>query len=259
MIFCSKYVNTALVFCCMLLIAQHVSSQRNMADSAVGATWLSVQYGGGFPEADLAERYGYLNHLGIFAGWKTRKNYVFGMDANFMFGDKVHLRGLFDHLVDSYGNITDINGEKAIVRVLSRGVYVNGVVGKVFNVLAVNPNSGIYANFGIGYLLHHLRVETQDHVVPQIELEYKRGYDRLTTGVNTSQFLGYLLMADRGILNFYAGFYVQQGFTQNRRTINYDQPDVPVSTEIRLDLQYGFRFGWLIPIYSRKPQEFYFN
>ena len=107
--------------------------------------------------------------------------------------------------------------------------------------------------------MHKFRIETQDHVVPQIELDYRRGYDRLSAGINTSQFVGYAHMANRGFVNFYTGFYVQQGFTYNKRTVWYDQPDTEVPTDMMFDLQYGVKFAWMIPIYKRKPKDFYFN
>ena len=53
-------------------------SQRAAADSAIGATWLGIHYGANLSGGDLADRYGFLNHLGIIAGRKTKKNYVFG-------------------------------------------------------------------------------------------------------------------------------------------------------------------------------------
>lgn len=247
------------LFASFLLVSPLTHAQRNVEDSTISCTWLTVNYASGFTGGDLADRYGFLSHVGFFSGYKTKKNWVFGLDAAFMFGNQVRLTGVFDHLVDSHGNITDQNGDTAIVRALPRGFYANAVVGKVLPVLSPNPNSGIYVNFGVGYLLHKLRVETQDHVVPQLELEYRKGYDRLTTGINTSQFIGYSLMANESPINFFAGFYAQQGFTYNRRTINFDTPDVPVSTELRLDLQYGFKVGWMIPIYQRQPKEFYFD
>jgi hypothetical protein len=248
-----------LLFSCFTLVSSATHAQRNVTDSMIPSTWLVITYGGGFTEGDLAERYGYMNHIGFFAGYKTGRNWVFGLDASYLFGGKVNLTGLFDHLVDSNGNITDQNGDVATVRVMPRGFYANGVVGKVLPVFNPNPNSGLYVNFGVGYLLHKLRVETQDHVVPQIELDYRKGYDRMTTGINTSQFIGYALMANESPINFFAGFYAQQGFTYNRRTINFDTPNVPVSTELRLDLQFGFKVGWMIPVYQRQPKEYYFD
>ncbi|MFT5858731.1 MAG: hypothetical protein ACI865_000819 [Flavobacteriaceae bacterium] len=236
-----------------------VQAQRSLADSAIGTTWLGVQYAGGFTAGDLADRFGYLNNVGVFAGFKDKKNWVYGLEGNFLFGDSVALTGLFDHLTDSKGNITDINGDIATVRVLSRGLYINGVVGKILPILNPNPNSGIYVNVGVGYFLHRIRIETQDHVVPQIELDYKKGYDRLSTGANVTEFIGYAFMADQGAVNFYGGFYAQQGLTYNRRLINFDQPDTPVSTDLRIDIQFGFKLGWLIPIYQRQPKEYYFD
>lgn len=242
-----------------LLIPSFIFCQRNVADSAIATPWVAVQYGFNFCAGDLAERYGHFNHVGIFAGYKTSRNWIYAFDGDYMFGNDVRVTGLFDHLVDSKGNITDQNGDIAKVLVYARGMHANGTIGKIIPVLSPNENSGIYINFGVGYLLHKIRVETQDQVVPQLELEYKRGYDRLSTGLNTSQFLGYAFMANQGFVNFYAGFYFQQGYTYNRRTLFYDQPETPVSTDMMLDLQYGLKVGWLIPVYKRKPKEYYYN
>lgn len=249
------------LLCIVLLIQFSYQSygQRNVKDSIIGTPWFTVQYGFNFTGGDLADRYGHFNHVGFFAGYKTSRNWVYGFESHYMFGNDIRLTGIFDHLVDSQGYITDVNGDQATVLVFNRGVHANGIIGKVIPVLSPNKNSGIYVNLGVGYLLHKLRLETNDQVVPQIELDYKRGYDRLTTGVNTSQFLGYAFMANQSFVNFIAGFYFQQGFTYNRRTMNYDSPDVPVSTDMRIDLQYGIKVGWMIPVYKRQPKDYYYN
>jgi hypothetical protein len=66
-------------------------------------------------------------------------------------------------------------------------------------------------------------------------------------------------MSNGGYYNFYGGFYAQQGFTKNKRTIFFDQPELVVPTAIRMDFQAGFRVGWFIPFYKRKPKDFYFD
>ncbi|MCF8408343.1 MAG: hypothetical protein K9G36_05150 [Crocinitomicaceae bacterium] len=234
-------------------------SQRNVKDSAIATPWIGVHYGGNFTAGDLADRYGYLNHLGIIAGYKTATNWYIGMESNFIFGNQVRVTGLLNDLIDSYGNVTDVNGDIARIFVLPRGLNINVSVGKVFPVLSPNNNSGIFVNGGLGYLIHHMRIETNDQVVPQLELNYRKGYDRLTSGVNLHQFIGYAFMANSGFYNFYGGFYAQEGFTKNLRTINLDEPEVPVSSKTRIDIQVGFRLGWMIPFYKRKPKDFYFN
>jgi len=96
-------------------------------------------------------------------------------------------------------------------------------------------------------------------LIKSIELNYKKGNDRLTIGTNFHVFIGYSYMANGGYLNFYGGFYFQQGFTKNQRTIFFDQPNVPVPTDVRLDLQYGVKIGWFIPFYKREPKDYYFD
>lgn len=254
-----KTFYTYFLFTFFLVASHSAQAQRNVSDSTISSTLLAVQYSGGMTAGDLADRYGYLNHVGIFAGYKTKNNWIFGAEGMFMFSNTNKIPGVLDDLKDSKGNITDQNGDIAIVRTLPRGFFANALVGKVIPVLAPNPNSGIYVNFGLGYMMHKLRIETQDHVVPLLELDYRKGYDRLTTGVMTSQFIGYSLMANDSPINFFAGFYAQQGFTKNQRTINFDSPETPVSTDLRLDLQFGIKAGWVIPVYQRQPKDFYFD
>ena len=243
----------------ILLLANSIIAQRNVKDSIIGTPWIGVQYGANWTSGDLADRYGFMNHVGIMAGYKTNKNWFWGIESNFMFGNDVRMTGVFDHLIDSQGNITDVNGDIALVLVYARGLNVNLAVGKVFPVLSPNKNSGIFVHAGVGYLAHRMRVETQEQVIPQLELDYKKGYDRFTAGPNAHQFLGYAFMSNAGFLNFYGGFYIQEGFTQNKRTIFFDQPTIPVSSETRLDIQYGVKVGWFIPFYKRQPKEFYYN
>ena len=246
---------TLLIFARTAFIAfGQVSGSEPVSLPVVG-----VHYGGAFSGGDLAERYGYFNRIGLTAGYKFKSNWSFGLESDFWFSDNVRLTGLFDHLVDGAGNITNDLGLPASVLVYPRGVHVNAYVGKLFPLNDNNRNSGILVQLSGGYMLHRLRIETNDNVVPQIELDYKKGYDRLSTGLNAQQFLGYSFLNNRGSASFYAGLYFQQGFTYNRRTINFDQPDIPVSTARRLDLQTGFRIGWYIPFYSAEPREYYYN
>lgn len=247
------------LFGLLLVNSLLLSAQRNVKDSIISTPWIGLQYGLIAPGGDLKERFGTLNHLGVMAGYKTNRNWVLGLDGNFIFGDQIKVNSLFNQLIDSYGNITDVNGEVARVLVTARGFNVNLMIGKVFSIAGPNSNSGIYVHGGLGYMQHKMRVETQDQVIPTLELTYRKGYDRYTTGLNFHQFIGYAFMANKVFVNFYGGFYCSQGLTYNRRTIFFDQPTVPVSTAQRLDLQYGIKLGWFIPIYERKPKDFYYD
>jgi hypothetical protein len=234
-----------------LLVTSIGFGQRVPNDTiSVGKFLLGIQYSTGWTGGDLVNRYGFMNAVGMQAGYKFKSNWSTGVDANFLFGNKVKLPNIFSSLIDSYGNITDVNGDVAAVNVIMRGVHANVFVGKTIPLSASNKNSGLMVQFGSGYLNHRVKIETQTQVVPMLEKEYKRGYDRLTTGINFSQFLGYTHMSHGGFYNFYGGIYALQGLTYNRRTLFFDQPEVPVSKDLRLDLIFGLRFGWYIPFYS---------
>lgn len=245
-----------LVFSTLMLSA---FSQRNVRDTTIGTPYVGVQYTAVIPGGDLADRYGFLNQIGAFAGYKTSRNWIYGLDGNFIFGNTIKDNGFLENFVTQGGTITAASGAPGVVLLLSRGFYGNVTVGKIFPVLSPNPNSGIMLKFGVGYLYHKIRIETQEDFIPQFEEDYKKGYDRLTIGLSTTQFVGYSFMASSGVYNFYSGLYFNQGFTRNQRDLFWDQPEIPVSKDIRLDLQFGVRVGWLIPIYKRQPKEFYFN
>lgn len=253
-------MNKIVALLCLVCVISSSWAQRNVKDSAIGTPYIGLQYTAALPMADLAQRYGFFNQAGTFAGYKTKKNWLYGVDANFYFGNEIKDRSLLANFIDPNGVITEAEGgSSGTVLLFMRGFSSNLSVGKIFPVLSPNPNSGLMVQFGAGYVLHKYRIETNNDFIPQFENDYRKGYDRLTVGVNTSQFLGYSFMANAGVYNFYAGLYFQQGFTRNQRDLNWDQPETPVSKDIRFDHQIGLRAGWLIPIYKRQPKEFYLN
>ncbi len=243
----------------LLSVCNITLSQRDVSTEAIRTPWIGIHYGLSSPTNSLSERFGLLNNLGFNAGYKTKKNWFIGSDLNFFFGNQIKTGDIFGNLRDSYGNISDINGDVGAILLYSRGYNTNFSIGKIFPVFGCNPNSGIFIQGGFGYMQYHIRVETNKQVIPQVELDYRKGYDRLTGGVTTHQFLGYSYMSNSGSINVYAGFYFLQGYTYNQRNIFFDQPTIPVSKSLRHDNLYGFRFGWVIPIYKSKPKDFYYN
>ncbi len=249
-----------IVICAVLLLSSSkVLSQRVVEDDIIATPYVGIQYGANMTDGDLADRFGFANHLGILAGYKTDLNWVFAVDANFMFSQNVREPGLLSNIMDSQGTITNTSGSPADILLFLRGLSVNGIFGFIFPNTGHNPNSGVMFELGAGYLWHRIRIESQEDEAPQIEGDYLQGYDRLTSGLNTSQFIGYNFMANGGVFNFYTGLYFQQGYTYNRREIFWDRPDYQVPTDRRLDLQFGLRFGWMIPIYKRQVKDFYYN
>lgn len=243
----------------LTLLSTSLLSQRNVSSETIATPWIGIHYGINQPTNNLQERFGLLNNLGFNASYKTKRNWILGTDINFFFGNQIKTVDILKNLRDSYGNITDINGDIAAILLFSRGYNANLSFGKLFPLLGSNPNSGIFIQAGAGYMQYHIRIESNKQVIPQVELDYRKGYDRLTGGFSTHAFLGYAYMSNNELINFYAGFYFLQGYTFNQRNIFFDQPTEEVSKSMRYDNLNGFRAGWLIPIYKTKPKDFYYN
>lgn len=244
--------------CCLLFISSYTFCQRDVSE-AIATPYIGIHYGANLPGGELAERYGFINSVGTHIGYKTKKNWIFGIEGNLLFGNNVKIEGVLQNLIDDHQQIINSSGAPASVGTFFRGFNVNAVFSKVIPVWGPNPNSGIIVQLGGGYLWHKMKIDALDDEVPQVQGEYTKGYDRLTIGVNTTQFIGYNYMANRGIVNFYAGFYFMQGFTKNQRDVFWDHPNEQASKKIRIEHLFGIKVGWLVPIYKRQAKDFYFN
>ena len=241
----------------LILSSASIWAQRNVGNEVISTPMVGIHYSSIFPEADLKSRFGYLNQLGITAGYKDKSNFVYGLEGNFYFGNQVKNDSIFDFMRDNLGNISEADGQFASVQVLSRGFNIHAHFGKIFPIFGSNPNSGLYVSLGAGYSLLKYRIQTTYDFVPILETENAKLYDRQTIGFSIHQFIGYSLINANKPIHFYAGFYANQGFSTFTRSWFYDQGPAPQG--IMRDLQFGIRGGWYIPIYKRKAKTIYFD
>lgn len=241
----------------LLMFPFVVNAQLNVRDSSIGQFFTGLNYKFNLTGGDMKERWGFNNEIGTDIQYKFKNNLTIGIDGGFIFGNQLKDTTIFDDLYTSYGEITNLNGTPSIVLFLMRGAHANIGAGYIFNKLGNNPNSGLWINLGVGYFMHKIRIESLYDEVPQLEGDYKKGYDKLTMGFATKQFIGYLFQHDYQFLNFYAGFEFIQGFTYNVRNYNFDLegPD----PGMKLDFLYSIKLGWMIPIYKRQPKAIYYD
>lgn len=229
---------------------------RAQKDTGLFVPMVSLHLGGQLPGGDLADRFGANLNVGASFLIKSKKNWLVGMEGNYMYGRNVK-EDVLSQLKTASGNVIDNEGYPADLRVTERGLGIHLVAGKVLNIWAPNKNSGLMFMVGCGYLQHKINLFDYQKKIAAVKGDLKYGYDRLSNGISTSQFLGYMYLGQNQMINFYFGFEFYQGFTQSVRKLNYDTglPD----TKKRLDLLYGFRFGWILPLYKKKPNEFYYD
>jgi len=232
-----------------------VLAQSGVRDSMIRFTFLGVNYGLYQPGGDLADRFGMNSILGGHLLHKTSKNYVFGFSGGYIFGDKVKQEGLLDAISTKTGQVIGLDGLYAEIRIFQRGYHVSASFGKIFTFNKPNPNSGLILLGGPGFIQHKIRIETIGETVPALRDEYLKGYDHLTNGFELHEFIGYVFFSNRQLVNFYGGFEFIQGFTANRRDYNFDSTGEKDNN--RIDLMYGVKLGWILPLYKKKPAAYY--
>ena len=225
-------------------------------DSCIKVKFISASYSYQIPGGDLVKRFGNNSNVGLSFNIKDKKNFIYGFEFNFIFGNDVKEKNLFDSIACKDGFIIDGNGEPAVVKIYERGFFLAPKFGKIFKGLGPNPNSGIMFTISPGFLQHKIRIENPHNTAPQLKGDYRKGYDRLCNGFALNEFLGFVYLGNKRLINLIAGFDFTQAFTQDRRSFDYEMQK-QITTK-RLDLYYGIKVYWLIPFYRRTPAKFYY-
>ncbi|MFT4663072.1 MAG: hypothetical protein ACI8YQ_004663 [Polaribacter sp.] len=244
---------TFLLILCPFLFIFSLSAQDKVKQSTNEgrALLLDINYGVGLPGGDMKDRFGLNFDVGLGAEVIMPNNWIFGLGGGIIFGNKVNDKVL-ENLSTDQGQIIANNSAWAAVSLRERGFHTEVRIGKLIPVKADNKKSGVRLVLGLGFLQHKIRVQEDPQAyVPQITGDFEKGYDRLSNGLMLSEFIGYQHLSKNRLVNFYGGFELTQGFTQNRR--DYDFMTMSTSDKSnRLDLLYGFKVGWILPFYTSK-------
>lgn len=224
---------------------QYLSQGQRNNDGHV--VLLDFQFGPSWPSGDLADRFGNNSTIGLGGDFLTKSNWILGLNSNFHFGTNVKT-DVLAHLRDSEGLIYSDDSGITDVKLRQRGLFIGGHIGRLFAISQTHKRSGIRLTVGGGFFQHKIRIQDEPNVyVSMLSKEYKKGYDRYTNGFALTEFIGYQFLSQSRMVNFMLGLELTQGFTQNRRSFNFDTREQ--ETAKRLDLLTTLKFGWIIPMY----------
>ncbi len=245
-----------LPFIASLFCISSLFAQLNIHDSTIFTPLISATFGYQFPGGDLAKQFGSNASIGGSIMFKTKHNWLFGAEGNFMFGQSVkNSDSLLQIISTELGFIIDANGYYADMVYYERGYNFFAKFGKVIPMLSPNPNSGITLLAGAGYIQDKIRIHNPGNTAPQLLGDYKKGYDRLNGGLAVTGAIGYMYLSNTRLLNFSLSFEFMQAWTTPYRERDFDtgQKDTrKFSSQF-----YTVRASWIIPLYRRVPKEFY--
>lgn len=232
------------------LMAQDSAKVSALGGTLRNSVLFCFNYGRQVPVGVLSKRFGGSNTVGFTTAYKFGNNYQIQSGINAIFSGKVKENGIFDTMVGSTGYLVDVNGNLAEIKMYERGIIWHLDVGKVIPINKFETNSGILLTAGAGFMQHYIKYTFQRTVLPQLEGEYAKGYDRLTNGLMLRGFAGYQRIDPKAMLNFVAGIEILNGFTKNRRSFNFDTRTADNTS--RNDLMLGLKVGVMISISGRK-------
>lgn len=240
----------------LMLAALSSKAQTNTENNAVSIFSFDISYGLDLPGADLQQRFGLSNSLGGGFQYKSISNWLVSFSVDYLFGNNIKIADdLLDEIATQEGYVIDEGGIFTDVAMEESGVTVQLSAGRLFPVLGPNKNSGLVVKAGFGYMRHQIRFGQTENSAPQISGDYAKGYDRLTDGLQVSEFIGYQYFGNENLLNFYVGLEFHQGFTHPLRAYNFDEMKRPENN--RTDLLSGIKAGWVIPLGKQNARKIY--
>ena len=241
----------------LLVLDNAALSQVRVKDTCISFSMITPTYAMNIPAGDMSSRFGVSNTIGAGFGHKTKTNWYFGIEGNFLFSDKIKNSGsVLANISTSDGHIIDENGVYANIVLLERGYDIRLRAGKIIPVGRSNPNSGLMITGGAGFLQHKIRIENSDNAAPQVSGDYKKGYDHMCNGPALNQFIGYIHFSNNRKINCFAGIEAIEAFTRSGRA--YYFAEMKKADEKRFDMLLGIKVGWSFPLYKKAGREFYY-
>jgi hypothetical protein len=246
--------------CCLLgfLLSPLVAlAQGSVRDTSLFDPHVTMSYAYQLPGGDMANRYGDNSNLSLGFHIKSRTQWYYGVQGQFIFGSSVKQEsGFLGNLMVEGNYVLDNDGYPATLVIQQRGFAVSADVGRLFTVVGPNLNSGILVKTGVGFMQHKIRIEHQETSIAQLEGDYLKGYDRMANGPAATAFLGYYHMSNNRLINFVIGLEGWRGFTEPRRSMNFDTGQI--ESGVRNDILIGLRAGWTLHLYKRMSDNYFY-
>ena len=235
-------IGVSIMFCYSQVASQNVT--------------LNVSYGLDVPGLDMADRYGLNYDAAIDIDYVRENGWFFGAHGHMLLGPFVK-EDVIGNIRTSTGTLIGQQKNTSLITLKQRGFLLGIHGGKFFNLSKQKYQHGIRTRIGSSLLTHYIVFNDESATVNQLLGDYGKGYDRFTRGLTTEQFIGYQYINQAKTMDVYAGFQFIQGYTRNRRPIDFDTRSTNHSW--RLDLLTGFRIGIAIKLYQGgEGQEVYY-
>ena len=232
------------------LISQETENENN------DILFLSINHTLQIPAGDMKKRFGNNSDISLSLTLKKHNQITISLECGALFGPTVKDNNLFNPIDGNNGSLISQNGEIPTIRLFERGGHIDVSIGKFIKTSTKRSNSGVLFSIGTGYIYHKIFIETLTTELPQLNSDLIKGYDRLSGGLLTKQFVGYLHFSEKNNFRYFIGFESIQAFTKDLREYNYSIQEYV--NHKRRDYLFGFKCGFIVPINERQKERYYY-
>lgn len=211
------------------------------------------QYGFHTPGADLKERFNTFSALGLGVDYKFKSNFSIGVNYEWMFANNIKNTSPFSSITSTSGQVIDQNGDFSQIRLNMKGHLATLNLGYLINLPSDEPNSGLLIQVGGGFLQHRIDIVSSQVTIPQVNGDYEFGYDKMTYGFATTQYIGYQYLVEKNRYHFRLGVAFNQGFTEGRRTWDFNTNSSGLDK--RFDTTVALKASLIVPVYTKSAKE----
>lgn len=244
--FLIKFYSTVFLF----IFLNKLNAQENKQSA------FSVNYNYQFAFGNISKTFGNNSSVGLCYFFETTKNYLFGIEGNYMFGNTIKDESIFDGISSSDGGIIGGDGQYANINLMEIGFNTYLLAGYCFHNSEKNL-SGVYLSQGIGYLQHKIFIDTKNQNIPQLNENMKKGYDRFSNGISAKFSIDYKFYHKKGMFQISSGLNYTIAHTKIQR--NYDfANNLVYPNKRKWDNFLGIKFEVIIPIQRKNDEQFHY-
>ena len=238
---------TTLCFICLFLTS---SAQKNKQSA------ITLGYTHQLPIGNLSDRFGDNSSIGFSFFQEKENNLFYGIEGGYIFSNNIKDTSIFDNITTSTGAIIGADGTYSNINLMQRGFDAHAFLGYTYQPKE-NNLSGVYLSVGLGFLQHQIFIDTKNQNVPQLDEEYKKGYDLLTNGISTKWETSYKFYSQNGKFQMYTGVNMTIAYTKNKHPYQFNKEEYTQNTG-SWDNLLGFNMGVIIPIHRKNEEEFHY-
>jgi len=229
---------------------------HSMFSQEKGVNAFMIDYSYQIPSGTIAEKFSNNSAIGINYFNKKNRKFFYGIKANYIFGANIKDSSVFSEISSEQGLVIDGNGTYANIILRQEGFSSHIYIGYALELKKNNPN-GFYFSMGLGFLQHRIFIDTKNQYIPQLNNDYKKGYDQLTNGLSTQFIIDYMILEHKKRFKLFAGLDYTLGFTKNKRTYDFKSMS-SINQSIRKDMLFGAHIGLIIPINRKNSEGFHY-